>query len=102
MNSHPSGMRRSSMFMAAVCARLGRRVISGQNVLYQLMRGECTLPGEWDYLSAFRNSEHQAPPVEEPIRQSLLRRQLVLRATGEDAQWTLKVPLLRRWLRMRG
>ncbi len=32
------------------CA-LDKAIVSGHNVLYELMRRECTLPGEWEYLS---------------------------------------------------
>jgi hypothetical protein len=72
---------------------------SGQNVLYQLMRGECSLAGEWEYLSAFRRMEEQYAPEDDAIRQSLLRRQLIV-ADGE--RWRLRAPLMARWLRLRG
>ena len=72
---------------------------SGQNVLYQLMRGECSLAGEWAYLSAFRGMEEQRAPQDEAIRESLLRRELI-RPDGES--WHLRVPLMARWLRLRG
>lgn len=78
---------------------LDEAVVSGQNVLHQLMRGECSVAGEWEYLSAFRRVEEQDAPGEEAIRGSLLRRQLVV-ATGE--RWRLRVPLMGRWLRLRG
>ena len=73
--------------------------VGGQNVLNQLMRGECSVSGEWEYLSAFRRVEEQNAPRVEAIRESLLRRQLVL-ATGDG--WRLRVPLMARWLRLRG
>jgi len=71
-------------------------VVSGQNVLYELVRKECSLPGEWEYLSAFRRVEEQEEPVDEAIRQSLLRRELIEIVGG---LWRLRVPLMARWLR---
>jgi len=78
---------------------LNKAVVSGHNVLYQLMRGESTLPGEWEYLSAFRSKELQPPPNDEAVFQSLRRRLLVIEDNGE---WRLRVPLMGRWLRERG
>lgn len=78
---------------------LNKAIVSGHNVLYQLMRGESTLPGEWEYLSAFRKRELQPPPEDEGIYASLRRRLLVAEETGE---WRLRVPLMARWLRERG
>ena len=34
---------------------LDRAIVSGHNVLYELLRRESTLPGEWGYLSNFRS-----------------------------------------------
>jgi hypothetical protein len=78
---------------------LDEATVSGQNVLYQLMRGECSVPGEWEYLSAFRGEEEQVPPAAEAIRGSLRRRQLI-QDCGD--RWRLRVPLMARWLRRRG
>lgn len=78
---------------------LNKAIVSGHNVLYQLMRGESTLPGEWEYLSAFRKRELQPLPEDEKIYASLRRRLLVAEETGE---WRLRVPLMARWLRERG
>ncbi len=78
---------------------LDEAVVSGQNVLYQLMRGESVLPGEWEYLRGFRDRAEQMPPADEAVRASLLRRQLVVAANGA---WRLRVPLMGRWLRLRG
>lgn len=78
---------------------LNKAIVSGHNVLYQLVRGESTLPGEWDYLSAFRKRELQPPPEDEKIYASLRRRLLVAEEAGE---WRLRVPLMARWLRERG
>ena len=78
---------------------LDHAVVEGQNVLIQLMRGECSIPGEWEYLSAFRRVDEQEEPGEEAVRDSLIRRQLTL-ARGN--RWRLRVPLMARWLRLRG
>jgi len=72
---------------------------SGQNALFQLMHGECTLAGEWEYLSGFREAEEQNAPQDEAVRRSLLRRQLIRESGG---RWRLRVPLMGRWLRLRG
>ena len=78
---------------------LDEATLTGQNVFYQLMRGECSIPGEWEYLSAFRRLDEQEEPEEEAIRDSLLRRQLM---TTTGSRWRLRVPLMARWLRLRG
>jgi len=78
---------------------LDKSIVRGQNVLYELMRRESTLPGEWDYLSGFRNSDSQRPPADEKIALSLRRRMLV---TEENGDWRLRVPLMARWLKVRG
>ncbi len=78
---------------------LNKAIISGHNVLYQLLRGECTLPGEWEYLSAFRARETQPLPGEEALYVSLRRRLLMEEVNGE---WRLRVPLMARWLKQRG
>jgi hypothetical protein len=78
---------------------LDKAIVSGHNVLYELMHRECRLPGEWEYLSAFRTRETQPPPGDEAIVRSLRRRLLI---AEEDGAWRLRVPLMRRWLRARG
>ncbi len=78
---------------------LDKAIISGHNVLYELVRRECALPGEWEYLSAFRKSEFQPPPGDKAIYRSLRRRLLV---AEENGRWRLRVPLMLRWLRQRG
>jgi hypothetical protein len=78
---------------------LDRAIVSGHNVLYELVRRESTLPGEWDYISKFRVRETQPPPDDEMIARSLRRRLLVKEETN---QWRLSVPLMSRWLRKRG
>jgi hypothetical protein len=78
---------------------LDKSIVRGQNVLYELMHRECTLPGEWDYLLNFRKMETQAPPQDEQIAFSLRRRKLIEESNGE---WRLRVPLMARWLKLRG
>jgi hypothetical protein len=74
-------------------------VTRGDIVLRQLVRGECSLPGEWAYLEGFRASEVQPAPDEEEVRRSLRRRLLV---TEDSDGWRMRVPLMRRWLVARG
>lgn len=78
---------------------LDKAIISGHNVLYELLYRECALPGEWDYLSAFRQKELQPPPTDDAIYRSLRRRLLI---EEEDGQCRLRAPLMQRWLRTRG
>jgi hypothetical protein len=78
---------------------LNKAIVRGHNVLYQLMRGESLLPGEWEYLSAFRDVAMQAPPTDRVVTKSL-RRRLLIEENGE--QWQLRVPLMARWLKVRG
>lgn len=78
---------------------LDKAIVSGHNVLYELLYRECALPGEKDYLSAFRQNDLQPPPTDDAIRRSLRRRLLI---EEEGGQWRLRVPLMQRWLRKRG
>jgi hypothetical protein len=78
---------------------LDQVIVSGHNVLHELLHRESSLPGEWEYLSKFRVREAQPPPDDEAIAQSLRRRLLVKEEFG---QWRLRVPLMARWLRKRG
>ena len=78
---------------------LDKSIISGQNVLFELMRRESLLPGEWEYLSAFRQSETQPPPNDNQIASSLRRRLLI---SEQNTQWQLRVPLMARWLKQKG
>ena len=78
---------------------LNKAIVWGHIVLYELVCGECRLPGEWEYLSAFRQHEVQPPPKNEDIARSLRRRLLVV---VDGDQWRLRVPLMRRWIRERG
>ncbi|MCZ6679398.1 MAG: ATP-binding protein, partial [Candidatus Poribacteria bacterium] len=78
---------------------LERSIVRGHNVFYELTHRESTLPGEWEYLSAFRRHATQPPPEDEAMYTSLRRRLLVEEENGE---WRLRVPLMARWLRERG
>src|SRR5262249_7032907 len=75
---------------------LNRAVESGNIALTLLMKDECRLPGEWDYLRAFRTRMLQPPPSDEAVAHSLLRRLLVKECNNS---WQLRVPLMQRWLR---
>jgi hypothetical protein len=77
---------------------LDRAVVRGNNVLLELMERESRLPGEWDYLRAFRSREEQPVPSDEALDRSLRRRRLV---TEEAGLYRLRVPLMGRWLRQR-
>ena len=61
---------------------LDQAIVSGHNVLYELLRSESSLVGEWKYLSKFRSRETQPPPDDEAIAQSLRRRLLVGEESG--------------------
>ncbi|MBN1352746.1 ATP-binding protein, partial [candidate division KSB1 bacterium] len=78
---------------------LDRAIVRGHTMLYELMHRESHFPGEWEYLSAFRAQEKQAPPDDETVNLSLRRRLLVVEENGE---WSLRVPLMARWLKKRG
>ena len=80
---------------------LDEAIVRGHNVLYELMRGESSLPGEWEYLAAFRRQEAQPPPDDDAIGRSL-RRRLLICEEGDNGPWRLRVPLMRRWLLKRG
>jgi hypothetical protein len=49
--------------------------------------------------SAFRAREEQAPSEDPGIRRSLLHRQII---REENGLWRMRVPLMARWLRLRG
>jgi hypothetical protein len=80
---------------------LDEAIIRGHNVLYELMHRESFLPGEWEYLSAFREQAAQAAPEDDAINRSLRRRMLVVEETT-GGPLRLRVPLMRRWLVKRG
>lgn len=76
-----------------------RAIERGHAGLYELVCRECFLPGEWDYMERFRERESQPPPEDAKIARSLKRRLLV---ENDGAEWRMRVPLMRRWLRERG
>jgi hypothetical protein len=84
---------------AAIMERaLDKSIARGHNVLYELLRRESMLPGEWEYLLAFRKIETQPPPDDENIAASIRRRLLI---DEDNGQWRLRVPLMARWLRLK-
>ena len=80
------------------CCRTCGGVVSGDSVLCGLMlyRSE-EYPAAWSYLSAFRKQDTQPPPEDDALRLTLKRHLLVQETAGGD--WTLRVPLMLRWLR---
>ena len=78
---------------------LEQAIDRGHNVLSLLMKGECSLPNEWDYLRGFHTHNEQPPPDDEDVCHSLHRRLLVV---DEGGLFRLRVPLMQRWLRQRG
>jgi len=77
---------------------LDKSITRGHNVLYELLRRESMLPGEWEYLLAFRKIETQPPPDDENIAASIRQRLLI---EEDNGQWRLRVPLMARWLRLK-
>lgn len=77
---------------------LNKAVVRGDNVLMELVERESKLPGEWDYVRAFRTVDLQPLPDDEAIARSLRRRLLVVEDAG---RFRLRVPLMGRWLRQR-
>jgi hypothetical protein len=75
-----------------------KAIVNGDTVLRQLVKDECRLPGEWDYVSRFRRVESQPPPEDDEVYRSLKRRLIV----EGDSEWRLRVPLMQMWLRERG
>jgi hypothetical protein len=80
---------------------LDEAIVRGHNVLYELMHRESFLPGEWEYISAFRKQAAQSPPEDDAIARSLRRRLLIIEE-GSNGPWRLQVPLMHRWLLKRG
>ncbi|MGH9800813.1 MAG: hypothetical protein ACRD82_10655 [Blastocatellia bacterium] len=76
-----------------------RKTLCFATRLYQLLRSESLLPGEWGYLAAFRDDVKQAPPTDAAVNKSLRRRLLI---EENDGHWQLRVPLRARWLKVRG
>ena len=82
------GLTLGGLLMGASIGREGPTVQVGASVMH-FFYGK----------GSFRSVEEQAAPGDEAIRDSLVRRQLMQR-TGE--RWRLRVPLMARWLRLRG
>jgi hypothetical protein len=78
---------------------LDKAIVRGHNVLYELLHRESALAGEWDYIMGFRRREIQPPPDDDRVAVSLRRRTLV---EEENGHWRLRVPLMARWLKLRG
>lgn len=78
---------------------LSLAIIRGHNVLFELLKRESLLPGEWAYLTAFRKYTSQPIPDNEKVATSLRRRLLI---DEENNEWRLRIPLMRRWLYERG
>ena len=79
--------------------KVGRKaVVSGENVMIQLLKNESELPGEWDYLFGFRDHDALPLPSDPAIRKSLLRRSLV---TIDNDEVRLRVPLMLQSIRER-
>ena len=75
---------------------LDKAIVSGHNVLNELMQRESFIASEWEYLCEFKTCRLQPPPEDAAIRTSLKRRLLVEEENGE---WCLRVPLMERWLK---
>lgn len=75
-------------------------MVSGDSVLGELMlyRSE-EYPTAWSYLSSFRKQDTRPPPEDDALRLTL-KRHLLVQETG-GGEWTLRVPLMLRWLRER-
>ena len=85
----------SDELFVVVCRKA---VVSGENVMIQLLKNESELPGEWNYLLGFREHDALPLPSDPAIRKSLLRRSLV---TIDNDEVRLRVPLMLQWLRER-
>jgi len=79
---------------------MAKAVVSGDSVLAELMlyRSE-EHPAAWGYLSGFRTKNVQSLPEDDATRLTL-KRHLSVQETP-DGQWTLRVPLMQRWLKER-
>lgn len=68
----------------------------GEQPLHELILGEST-EAERRWLSQLMSSDGAMPPDDPLVRRALRRRMLVDDTDGD--RWTLRVPLMRRWLR---
>ena len=51
--------------------------------------------GEFEYLLGFREKECQPEPSDPAVRRALRRRQL---GVSDGGLWSLRAPLMRRWI----
>jgi len=77
---------------------LGKAIVRGDAVFVELLRKECRSSAEWEYIAGFRTKDAQPAPPEDVL--GPLRRRWLLEPDGE--MWRLRVPLMQRWLRVRG
>jgi hypothetical protein len=77
---------------------LDEAIVSGDNVMIQLLKNESQIRGEWDYLRGFRDHDVLPLPIDDAIRKSLLRRCLV-EISGREVR--MRVPLMQHWIRKR-
>lgn len=73
-----------------------KAVVRGDAVLYELVRRESQIPGEWEYLCGFVKNDYQPPPQDFEVAHSLRRRLMVVEG---ESRWRMRVPLMQRWLR---
>lgn len=75
-------------------------VVSGDTVLAELMLYKSEeYEAAWRYLAGFRKTDSQPPSEDEDVR-LLLKRYLLIKETTEGI-WTLRIPLMHRWLKER-
>lgn len=75
-------------------------VVSGETVLTELMLYKSDEhEAAWRYLAGFRKADSQPPPEDDDVR-LLLKRHLLAQETAEG-NWTLRIPLMLRWLKER-
>ncbi|MEN8905525.1 MAG: AAA family ATPase [Clostridiales bacterium] len=75
-----------------------RKVIqSSYNSFERLLKNECEIKGEWEYILEFTNSDLQLKPSNPLIRESLKRRLIIKEV---DNMWKINMPLMERWLKM--
>ena len=77
---------------------LDKAIVRGDAVFVELLRKECRSSAEWEYIAGFRTKDSQPAPPEDVL--GPLRRRWPLDSDGE--MWRLRVPLMQRWLRLRG
>jgi hypothetical protein len=76
-----------------------KAVVASNATIYEIVRRECQIDGEWEYLSGFRSHDELPVPDNADLLRSLQRRQLVV---VDGPRCRMRVPLFQRWLRERG